>query len=97
MGRSKFLELKNKQMVDEINLINNIIPNDDICEACIFGKQARLPIQKSKVKDYIKRPLFIIHSDVCGQITPSTIGNKNYFVIFIDEYTHYCVTYLITY
>ena len=73
MGRSKFLELMNKQMVDDIDLINNIIPNDNIFEACIFGKQARLPFQKSKVKDYIERPLFIIHSDVCGQITPSTI------------------------
>lgn len=23
--------------------------------------------------------------------------NKNYYVVFIDQYTHYCVTYLITY
>ena len=57
MGRSKFLESKNKEMVNDIDLINNIIPNDNICEVCIFGKQARLPFQKSKVKYYIKRPL----------------------------------------
>ena len=49
MGKSKFLELKknkksknkNKQMVDDINLINSIILNENICEACLFGKQAR--------------------------------------------------------
>ena len=40
MGKSKFLELKNKRMVDDINLIDNIMPNDKLCEACIFGKQA---------------------------------------------------------
>jgi len=37
----------------------------------------------------------VVHSDVCGPITPSTINEKNYYVIFVDQYTHYCVTYLI--
>lgn len=38
-----------------------------------------------------------MQSDVCGPITPPTIDNKNYFVLFVDQYTHYCVVYLITY
>jgi len=41
--------------------------------------------------------LFVVHSDVCGPIIPSTTDNKNYYVVFIYEYTHYCVTYIITY
>ncbi|CAK9821259.1 Copia protein [Anthophora retusa] len=97
MGRSKFLELKNKQMVDDIEYIDKIVPNDNLCEACINDKQARLPFEKAKEKSHIKRPLFIVHSDVCGPITPSTIDNKNYYVLFVDEFTHYCATYLITY
>ena len=39
MGKSKFLEFK--KMVDDINLINSIILNENICEVCMFGKQAR--------------------------------------------------------
>lgn len=39
MGKSKFLELKDKRMVDDVKLINNIMPNDNICEACIFGNK----------------------------------------------------------
>lgn len=97
IGKSKFLELIKNKMVDDINEIKHVIPNKDLCEACIQGKQARLPFEKGKNKSHITRPLFIVHSDVCGPITPSTIDNKNYFVIFIDDYTHYCVTYLITY
>lgn len=97
IGKTKFLELKNNEMVDDVNLIKQIHPNDDICESCIYGKQSKLPFSKSKDKNFIKRPLFIIHSDVCGPIKPSTYDNKNYFVIFIDSYTHYTVTYLITF
>jgi len=36
-----------------------------------------------------------VHSDVCGAINPVTLNDKNYFVIFVDQFTHYCVTYLI--
>lgn len=95
ISKSKFLILKNKQMVSDFNLINNVVANDNLCEACIFGKQARLSFNKSKDKSHIKRPLFIVHTDLCGPITPATIDNKSYFVMFIDEYTHYCVTYTI--
>lgn len=95
ISKNKFLELKNKNMIDDANQIDQVLPIDSLCEACINGKQACLPFEKAKNKDYIKRPLFIIHSDVCGPITPSTINDKNYFVIFVDEFTHYCVTYLI--
>lgn len=39
-----------------------------------------------------------VHStfNVCGPMTPSTIDGRNYYVIFVDQFTHYCVTYLIT-
>lgn len=97
IGKFKFLELKNNQMIEDVAQIEQISPDDDLCEACINGKQARLPFAKTKNKNHVKRPLFIVHTDVCGPITPSTIDNKNYFVIFVDDYTHYCVTYLITY
>jgi len=67
-----------------------------LCEACIFGKQTRLPLAEAKDKNHVTRPLFIIHTDVCGPITPMTIDEKNYFVTFIDESTHYTVVYLIS-
>ncbi|CAD7078412.1 unnamed protein product [Hermetia illucens] len=75
--------------------ICNINPSDDLCEACIKGKQAKLPFNKEKDKSHVKRPLFIIHSDVCGSISPTAINNKNYSVLFVDEYTHYCMSYMI--
>lgn len=36
-----------------------------------------------------------MHSDVCGPILPGTPSGKKYFVTFVDDFTHYCVVYLI--
>lgn len=96
ISKAKFLEIKTKNMFEDIDLISNVLPDNVLCEACINGKQARLRFEKFKNKDYINRPLYVVHSDVCGPITPTTIDGKNYYVIFIDQYTHYCVTYLIS-
>lgn len=91
-----FLKLKRFEMVENVNQIKHVNPvHNALCEACIYGKQSRLPFSKSKSKDHVKRPLFIVHSDVCGPISPPTIDNKNYFVTFIDDFTHYTVTYLL--
>lgn len=73
IGKSKFLESKSKQMIDDIKHIDKIIPNDNLYEACINGTQARLPFEKARDK----RPRFIIRSDVCGPITPTIINNQN--------------------
>lgn len=84
-------------MVDDIYHIKQINPSNKICEACLNRTVKITFLQKLKNKSHVKRPLFIIHSDVCGPVTPNTIDNKNYFVTFINDFTHYTVTYLITY
>ena len=91
--KKKFIELKSKSMLNNIDLIENVKPVNDLCEACIIGKQTRLPYKKEKNKDYISNPLHNIHSDICGPVTPSTVDDKNYFITFIDDFTHYSVMY----
>lgn len=97
VSNQSFLKIKQHQMVEDVNHIDNLSPANHTCEACIYGKQTRLPFSKTKSKIHVQRPLFIIHSDVCGPISPITIDDKNYFVTFVDEFTHYTVTYLIKY
>lgn len=96
ISKEKFTKIKLNKLADDSVCLKEINPFDSICEACICGKQARLPFAKTKDKEYIQRPLFVVHTDVCGPITPTTIDEKNYFVNFIDEYTHYTVTYLMS-
>lgn len=60
---------------------------NETCEGCISGKLNQLPFPSKK--KMATRPLQIIHSDVCGPITPASFDKKRYFVTFTDEYTHF--------
>lgn len=42
-----------------------------------------------------KRPLELIHSDVCGPVETPTWDNKRYILTMLDDYTHFTVIYLL--
>ena len=50
------------------------------CEACIKGKMNHAPFPKAERS---KEPLAIIHSDICGEMSTPTNGQKLYFITFI--------------
>jgi len=56
------------------------------CPVCSIGKQTR---QKFIHTDSVRTKEIgdVIHSDVCGPITPLSIGGAKYFLTFIDDYS----------
>ena len=85
-GHLNFAGLKllhQKNMVTGLPFIDR--PND-ICENCVLAKQHRDPFPQGKARR-ARAPLEIIHSDVCGPIDPKSLGNKRYFLTFIDDYS----------
>ena len=56
-----------------------------LCEGCLVGKQFRNSFVStmSMRSSYI---LEVVHSDVCGPFEEHTIGEKKYFVLFVDEF-----------
>lgn len=43
-----------------------------------------------------RRPLELIHADVCGSFVPHTSNQKRYLVTVTDDYTHFTVVYIET-
>lgn len=64
------------------------------CEACVLGKQTRKPFAVREGKRS-SRVLELIHSDVCGPISPDGLDGAKYFVTFIDDWSHFVVVYLV--
>lgn len=64
----------------------------EFCEPCISGKMTRFPFG-TRTKS--KRMLEIVHTDVCGPITPESYDGNKYFVTFIDDFSNFTVIYLI--
>lgn len=59
------------------------------CGNCIAGKQTRQLSQKSGKR--AKESSELVDSDLCSQITPTSIENANYAGFFIDDATRWTV------
>ncbi|GJV20712.1 retrovirus-related pol polyprotein from transposon TNT 1-94 [Tanacetum coccineum] len=80
-GDLKFLS--SKGMVKGLDQIDH--PNQ-VCEGCLLGKHARSLFPK-EATSRAKEPLQLIHTDLCGPITPPSHGKNLYFMLFIDDYS----------
>ncbi|GJZ25653.1 retrovirus-related pol polyprotein from transposon TNT 1-94, partial [Tanacetum coccineum] len=85
-GHLNFGDLKllsSKGMVKGLDQIDH--PNQ-ACEGCLLGKHARSSFLK-EATSRAKEPLQLIHTDLCGPITPPSHGKNLYFMLFIDDYS----------
>ncbi|GKV41340.1 hypothetical protein SLEP1_g48885 [Rubroshorea leprosula] len=72
-GHMNFGGLKattSKRMVKGLPLVNQ---PDQLCEGCLLGKQSRKSFPKQS-QSRATRPLQLVHTDVCGPITPCSFA-----------------------
>ena len=58
---------------------------NNLCEVCVMGKQHRKSFPKKSSR--ASQPLELVYSDVCGPITPTSIGGNKYFLTFTDNFS----------
>ena len=83
--------LGQKDMVYGLPSINQ--PNK-LCEECLVGKQFQMSFSKESMSK-ASAPLLLIYADVCGPITPISMGNNKYFLLFIDDYSRKGLVYFL--
>jgi hypothetical protein len=63
-------------------------------DRCALGKQNHLSFPQVSLYR-ARHTLEVIHTDLCGSITPSTSRSRKYFILVVDDFTHYmCVEVL---
>ena len=92
LNMNSLKSLKSKDLVSGIDC--KFSNEASFCECCCEGKNHKLPFSTSDKKRDLK-PLDLIHSDVCGNISPATLGGGNYFVTFIDDASRYTWVYVL--
>ena len=65
----------------------------NLCDSCINGKITRAHFNSSSTQS--TEFLELVHSDVCGKMNTKSLSNKQYFLTFIDDFTHYTWVYFL--
>ena len=61
------------------------INQEGICKGCVKGKNIKNPFLKSETKT--KGTLELIHLDMCGSISSTSLSGFEYYITFIDDYS----------
>ena len=90
LGMDNVVKLANGDMVKRMDHVGG--EKNCFFEACVMGKQHRRPYPKG-VPYRAKEPFELIHSDVCGPMSESSLGGSRYYAIFIDDFSRYTYVY----
>jgi hypothetical protein len=82
--------LSRKTVVKGLPQIKNV---EEICAECQLGKKHRDPFPSRTWN--AKKPLELVHSDLCGPMSETSLGGSSYFISFIDDYSRKCWVYFL--
>ncbi|KAK2426313.1 hypothetical protein QL285_024996 [Trifolium repens] len=85
-GHLNYNELKTLHSNNMVTGLPVIRTPSKLCKDCVMGKQQRKSIPKKSLWRATHK-LQLVHSDICGPITPSTSSGKRYLITFIDDYS----------
>jgi hypothetical protein len=77
--------LSHKAMVCSIPSIEHV---NEFCDGCTIRKQHHTPFPRA-MTFCVEWQLELMHTDLCGPITPPTTGGKKYFLLIVDDFSRY--------
>ena len=66
------------------------------CEGCALGKMAKTSFPKKSL-NRARKPLEIVHTDLCGPMQVPSHGGSRYVLTFTDDYSRYTTVYFLQY
>ena len=78
-------ELSAREMVVGMPVIRRV---EQVYDGCALGKQYRTPFPKASAYR-ASEVLELVHADLCGHVTPPTLGGKSFFLLIVDDHSRY--------
>ncbi|KAG8501509.1 hypothetical protein CXB51_003806 [Gossypium anomalum] len=89
LGNANFKSMARMVSKEMVENFTKIVQNEEVCEVCQMGKQARLPFPTNTIWRASSK-LELVHTDVCGRMRTESLSGNRYFILFIDDCTRYC-------
>ncbi|BES91255.1 Hypothetical protein2 [Nesidiocoris tenuis] len=87
--------LKLGHLCDQYLRQMNLPVCEDICNSCREAKSTRLPFRPTK-KPRSNRIGHLLHTDICGPMKTPTMDGHKYFMVVVDDYSHFVTVFLLT-
>ncbi|TQD70770.1 hypothetical protein C1H46_043696 [Malus baccata] len=88
ISKESVLKLSKAKLIPELNFTTATE-----CVDCVKGKMTNFrKLDAKRCHDLLE----IIHTDICGPFPTKTICGNSYFVNFIDDFSRFCYTYLLS-
>ena len=87
-GHLHFRTLNNLSIKAMVRGIPHIKHVHAFCDGYAIGKQHRTQFPRATAF-HAENPLELVHTDLCGPVTPPTAGGKRYFLLIVDDYSRY--------
>lgn len=94
LGHINVGQLKTVLTSDAVKGVRVTDVKDFFCEACQYDKAHRLKFSATET-DRSWKPGELVHTDVCGPFSETSLGGARYYLLFIDEATDYRTVYFI--
>jgi hypothetical protein len=92
LGNDNLKKMLSKEMVRGFKPMVRFEGTHPVCEGCMKGRQSReaFPDAEHRGRDLLE----LVHSDVCGPITPKSNGGNRYYLTFVDDFSRKSWVYL---
>ena len=88
LGHINFKTIRNMAKLEMVRGLPEINEEKKLCESCLVGKQTRNSFP-SATPHRSSQVLELLHADLCGPISPSTLAQNRYIFVIIDDNTRY--------
>lgn len=94
MGHVNFDSLRKMSSKRMVLGLPHLEQENQFCESCLVGKQTRTSFPQA-TSYRATRMLELVHADLCGPISPPTIGGNRYIFVLIDDFSRYMWSFLL--